>query len=83
MVEVTGGQSEEEARTNYRALQMKFPSILKARDPLIRPTERVGDGDDRHYVAAVGPFTTIEQARGLCDELKAAGAQCVMREYAR
>ena len=83
MVEVGGGQSEEEARTNYRALQMKFPSILKARDPLIRPTERVGDGDDRHYVAAVGPFTTIEQARGLCDELKAAGGQCITGEYSR
>src|SRR5215469_2008711 len=83
MVEVGGGQSEEEARTNYRALQMKFPSILKARDPLIRPTERVGDGDDRHYVAAVGPFTTIEQAKGLCDELKAAGGQCITGEYFR
>jgi len=83
MVEVAGGQSEEGARTNYRALQMKFPSILKARDPLIRPTERVGDGDDRHYVAAVGPFTTIEQARGLCDELKAAGGQCITGEYSR
>jgi hypothetical protein len=83
MVEVAGGQNEEEARTNYRALQMKFPSILKARDPLIRPTERVGDGDDRHYVAAVGPFTTIEQARGLCDELKAAGGQCITGEYSR
>jgi len=83
MVEVGGGQSEEEARTNYRALQMKFPSILEARDPLIRPTERVGDGDGRHYVAAVGPFTTIEQARGLCDELKAAGGQCITGEYSR
>jgi hypothetical protein len=83
MVEVAGGQSEEEARTNYRALQMKFPSTLEARDPLIRPTERVGDGDDRHYVAAVGPFTTIEQARALCDELKAAGGQCITGEYSR
>ena len=43
---------------------MKFPFILKARDPLILSSERVGEGGGRRYLAIAGPFATIEQARG-------------------
>jgi hypothetical protein len=56
---------------------MKFPSILKARDALILLSEQVGDGVGRRYLAAIGPFATIEQAKDLCDELKASGGECV------
>ena len=45
--------------------------------------ERESDGADRRYLAAVGPLKTSEQARGLCDELKTSGAQCITREYSR
>jgi len=62
---------------------MKFPFILKARDLLILSSERVGEGGGRHYLAVAGPFATIEQARGLCDELKGSGGQCVTGEYSR
>jgi len=83
IIEVAEGRSAEEARANYQARQVSLPSILQGRDPLIVSSEGAGDSGDRRYLAAVGPFATLEQARGLCDELKASGAQCVMREYAR
>jgi hypothetical protein len=83
IVEVAEGRSAEEARTNYQVLQMKFPFILKARDPLILSSERVDEGGGRRYLAVAGPFATIEQARGLCDELKASGGQCITGEYSR
>jgi hypothetical protein len=49
IVEAAEGRSAEEARTNYQGLQMKFPFILKARDPLILSSERVGEGGGRRW----------------------------------
>jgi hypothetical protein len=81
--EVATGRSETEAQANYRSLQERFPSLLGARNPVIRLAVASGTDDSHRYVAAVGPFTSMELARKLCDELKPSGAQCTTGEYIR
>src|SRR5262249_23043711 len=82
IVELTSGSSEEEARKNYRDLQMKFPALLASRDPIIRSSGRRADAAGA-YIAAVGPFATLDSATGFCGELKAAGAPCSATENPR
>jgi hypothetical protein len=81
--EVATGRSENEAQANYRSLQGRFPSLLGARDPIIRLAPTAGDNDNSRYVALVGPFASIELARGFCEEFKASGAQCMTGQYPR
>jgi hypothetical protein len=76
-VQVSAQRSEADARASYRSLQQKYPSVLRARDPIIRRTDQGEKGV--WYKAQLGPFTTVEQAIAFCDSLKAAGGQCVVQ----
>jgi SPOR domain len=75
IVQVAEGRSEDEARANYRVLQAKFQSLLHDRTPIIRLD------DHGSYLAAVGPFGTLEEAGAFCDTLKSSGAQCTTSKY--
>jgi hypothetical protein len=77
-VQVSVQRSEADARSSYRSLQQKYPSVLRAREPIIRRTDQ-GEKGGVWYKAQLGPFTAVEQAIAFCDSLKAAGGQCVVQ----
>ena len=76
-VQVSSQRSEAEAQAAFRSLQTKFPSLLGDRQAVIRRAD-LGD-KGTYYRAQVGPFTKLEDATGLCSNLKAAGGQCVVQ----
>jgi hypothetical protein len=76
-VQVTSQRSEGEAQSAYRALQAKYPDQLGGRTPIIRRAD-LGD-KGTYYRALVGPFSSAEEAGGLCSGLKAAGAKCIIQ----
>jgi hypothetical protein len=76
--EVTGGASEAEARENYRALRARFPSLFDTREPVIRPAGTPSQDQKQPFVAAIGPFPTLEEAYDFCDKLKPSGTQCTI-----
>jgi hypothetical protein len=69
-------RSEAEARVTFRGLQSQFPSILGARNAVIRRADVANQGT--FYRVEVGPLSS-GQADELCGNLKAAGAQCIAR----
>ena len=71
VVQVSAQKSESEAQSSYRALQQKYPSVLGGREANISRAH----GD---YRAQIGPFASAEQATAFCDNLKAAGGQCMV-----
>jgi hypothetical protein len=75
LVQVTAVRSEGEAVSAYRGLQQRYPSILGA----FQPTIVRADLGDRgiYYRVRVGPFSGGDAAR-LCEDLKAAGADCMI-----
>ena len=81
--EIAAGRSEGEAQAIFRALQTRFPSLLGNRDPVIRPAASADSNESRRYVAAVGPFASMEQAGRFCQQLKAAGAPCTTAQLPR
>jgi hypothetical protein len=76
-VQLSAQRSEADARASYRSLQQKY-SVLRAREPIIRRTD-TGEKGGVWFKAQVGPFTAVEQAIAFCDNLKAAGGQCVVQ----
>jgi hypothetical protein len=74
-VQVSAQKTEAEAQSSYRALQVKYPAVLGGRDASIRRVD-LGEGGI-FYRAEVGSFATTEQATAFCDNLKAAGGQCI------
>jgi cell division septation protein DedD len=76
-VQVTSQRSEGEAQTAFRTLQAKYPNQLGGRSPIIRRAD-LGD-KGTYYRALVGPFSSAEQAAGLCSGLKAAGGNCIVQ----
>ncbi len=75
LVQVTAVRSEGEAVSAYRSLQQRYPSILGA----FQPTIVRADLGDRgiYYRVRVGPFSGGDATR-LCEDLKAAGADCIL-----
>ena len=69
-------KSEAEAQSSYRAMQQKYPGMLGSREASIRRADLGQAGI--WYRAQIGPFTTAEQATAFCDNLKAAGGQCMV-----
>jgi cell division septation protein DedD len=78
VVQVSAQRTEAEALSSYRAMQQKYPAVLGSRDANIRRVD-LGDKGGIFYRAQVGSFTTSEQATTFCDNLKAAGGQCIVQ----
>jgi len=68
--------SEAEARSAYRYLQEKYPTVLSGRDAVIRRADDANQGT--YYRVEIGPLTS-GQADQLCGSIKAGGGQCVPR----
>jgi len=75
-VQVSAQKSEAEAQSSYRAMQQKYPGMLGSREASIRRADLGQAGI--WYRSQIGPFTTAEQATAFCDNLKAAGGQCMV-----
>jgi hypothetical protein len=75
-VQVSAQKTEAEAQSSYRALQSKYPSVLSGREASIRRVELSGG---TWYRAQVGGFASSTQANEFCDNLKAAGGQCIVQ----
>ena len=78
VVQVSAQRTEAEAESSYRALQQKYPAVLGSREANIRRVD-LGDKGGIFYRAQVGSFATSEQATAFCDDLKAAGGQCIVQ----
>ena len=77
-MQVSAQRTEAEAQSSYRALQQKYPAVLGSREANIRRVD-LGDMGGIFYRAQVGSFATSEQATAFCDNLKAAGGQCIVQ----
>jgi SPOR domain len=77
VVQVSAQRTEAEAMSSYRAMQQKYPTVLASREANIRRVD-LGDKGGIFYRAQVGSFATSEQATAFCDDLKAAGGQCIV-----
>jgi hypothetical protein len=75
-VQVSSQRSESEAQASYRSLQQRFPAVLGSREPLIR---RADLGEKGVYYRAQIPFGSQGEANEFCNNLKAAGGQCVVQ----
>jgi hypothetical protein len=75
LVQISSQKSEEAARTTYRDLQTRYPSILGTFDPNIQRADIPDRGT--FYRVRVGPFSASDAQR-LCDDLKSAGGDCVL-----
>jgi len=75
LVQVTAVRSEQEAVSAYRGLQQRYPGILGAFQPNIVRAD-LGDRGI-YYRVRVGPFSGGDATR-LCEDLKAAGADCII-----
>jgi cell division septation protein DedD len=73
LVSISSQNSEAEAISSYQAVQAKYSSVLGSYSPVIR---RVEPNGKIMYRAAVGPFSSREEANKMCGSLKAAGGQC-------
>jgi cell division protein FtsN len=76
-VQVSSQRSEAEAQAAFRSLQAKYPDQLSGREALIRRVELGAKGT--YYRAMVGPFASADEANALCNNLKAAGGQCLIQ----
>jgi sporulation related protein len=77
VVQVSAQKTESDAQASYRALQAKYPDVLGGREASIRRAD-LGD-KGVYYRAHVGPFATANQAATFCENLKAAGGQCIVQ----
>jgi hypothetical protein len=76
-VQVSSQRSEAEAQAAFRSLQAKYPDQLGGRQALIHRVELGAKGT--YYRAMVGPFASADEANALCNNLKAAGGQCLIQ----
>ncbi|WP_421724105.1 SPOR domain-containing protein [Bauldia sp.] len=75
LVQVSAQRTEEAARSTYRELQARYPGIL---GPYQAAIIRADLGDRGiYYRVRIGPFSDSDAAR-LCDDLKAAGGDCLL-----
>jgi hypothetical protein len=74
---VTSQRSEAEAQAAFKSLRAKFPKELGNHEPVIRRADLGTKGT--YYRALVGPFASMEEAAGICSNLKAAGGTCLVQ----
>ncbi len=75
MVQVSSQRSEETARSTYKDLQSRYPSILGKYQVDVQRAEIADRGV--FFRARVGPFSAADAQR-LCDDLKSAGGDCLL-----
>ena len=76
-VQISSQRSEEQARATYRQLQTRFPELLGARDVII---ERADLGAQGVFYRARVPTENRQAAISLCEQLKANGGDCFVRQ---
>jgi hypothetical protein len=78
VVQVSSQRNEADAQASYRVLQGKYPSVLGSQSVLVK---RVDLGEKGvYYRAFAGPFSSVDQATQVCNNLKAAGGpQCLIQ----
>jgi hypothetical protein len=77
LVQISSQRSESDARASFRALQGKYPQVLRGRQAIVRRADLGSRGV--YYRAMVGPFGSAAEANQLCRDLKAAGGQCIIQ----
>jgi hypothetical protein len=77
-VQVTSQRSAAEAKSAFQALAAKYPDQLGGHQPIVKRAD-LGD-KGIYYRALVGPFASMEQAAGMCSNLKAAGGNCIIQK---
>lgn len=76
VVQVTSQRSEADARTAYSSLQKRFPQVLSPYQPSIQSATIADRGT--YYRVRVGPFASSTDASTVCNNLRAAGGDCVV-----
>ena len=77
-VQVSSQRNESEVQSSFRALQAKYPKLLRGREPMVRRADLGAKGI--YYRTMVGPFVSADQANELCANLKAAGGNCIVQK---
>lgn len=76
VVQLAARKSEDQALDAFATLKQRYASLLGRYQPLI---ERADLGDRGiYYRVRVGPLASQESAAQLCDQLKAAGSDCLV-----
>ena len=71
LVQVSSQKNEADAQSSYRSLQGKYASVLGSQPSVVK---RVDLGEKGvFYRAFAGPFSSLEQATEVRNNLKAAG----------
>jgi len=76
VVRLSWHRNGDEALALFRLLQNRHPELLGQRQPIVRPNPLEGRPENERFYLAIGPFATIDEARGFCDRLNAAGTEC-------
>jgi hypothetical protein len=77
VVQVASQKTEADAQTAWRQMQARYTNVLANQQASIK---RVDLGDrGTFYRAMVGPFPNRDQAYEMCQNLKAAGGECVVQ----
>jgi len=77
IVQVTSQRSEQAAQSAYNTLQQRFPSVLGSRSAVI---VRADLADRGTFYRARIPTGSRGEAISLCENLKAAGGDCFVRQ---
>src|SRR5260370_1413216 len=77
VVQVASQKSEADARTSWQQLQSKYGNVFGNYQATIK---RVDLGDrGTFFRAMLGPFANRDQAYEMCQNLKAAGGECIVQ----
>ena len=77
-IQITSQRTEAEARAAYANLQQRFPGILRPYQPSVKPVDLGERGT--FYRVRIGPFTSFDEAGGVCGNLKSAGGECIVQK---
>lgn len=77
VVQVSSRKSEAEAQADWQQLQARFAAVLGGQQATIRRADLGERGV--FYRAQLGPYSARNQAQELCQNLKAAGGDCVVQ----
>ncbi len=78
VVQVSSQRTEAAALAAYKNLQRKFPSVLGDRAPDVAKADLGAKGV--YYRARVGPMATRDEAVTFCEQLRAAGGDCIVQK---
>lgn len=76
-VQVAGNFSKAKAIAQFRRVRQRFSSIIGERKPILRRERNLSIGRRAIYQARLGAASR-QEARALCDRLRAAGGVCIV-----